>query len=149
MSDEQTQPDADSSVKEAAEQETFSQEYVKQLRSEAAAYRVKLKELEDRDKSEAEKTADRLAVLEKENAQFRLEKQRTGWAEAITAESHIPASALRGDTEEELRAHFDELRSLIPEPTTARPVIPAGEEKPLALNGDGLEGALRKALGIN
>ena len=152
MSDEQIQPGAEEAVTDAEsqEQEAFSPEYVKKLRAEAASYRVKLKEIEERDKTDAEKSADRLAALEKENTQFRLEKQRTEWAEAIAADSHIPASALRGDTEEDLRKHFDQLRSLIPESTNPRTVIPGdAEKKPLALNGDGLEGALRKALGLN
>ena len=151
MSDEQPQPEAEiPETTPSHEDETFSKEYVKKLRDEAAGYRVKLKELEDRDKTEAEKTAERVRELEKENEAFRLEKQRQEWATAITAGSHIPASALRGDTEDDLRTHFDELKSLIPEPTNPRTVIPGEPEKqPLALNGDGLEGVLRKALGIN
>lgn len=125
---------------------TYDEEYVKGLREEAAKNRVKLKEYEDRDKTEEQKRAERVKELEVENQRYKLAEQRQVWAKDITEGSHIPASALRGDTEDELRAHFAELKTLIPEPST-RTVVPGdAERQALALNGDGLETALLAAL---
>ena len=130
MSDENTQVDPvvdDAPKVDVVEDQprSFDEAYVKKLRDEAANYRVKLKEYEDAQKTESEKQAERIAELERENASFKQRDQVAAWAAEITQGSHIPASALRGDTEEALRAHFDELKSLIPEPNGApKQVVP-------------------------
>ena len=117
-------PVEDPTTGEVAQIKSFDEAYVRKLRDEAAGYRVKLKEFEDRDKSEFEKQAERLATLEKENTTFRQRDQIKAWAEQIVNGSKVPASALRGSSEEELREHFDQLKSLIPEEVPQKTVVP-------------------------
>lgn len=151
MSDENVQVDPvmNDSVDEV-EPKTFDEAYVKKLRDEAASYRVRLKEHEDAQKTEAEKLADRIAELEKENSSFRLAEQRAVWAREIVKGSSVPVEALRGESEEELRAHFEQLKSLIPvnegAPKAVVPIDLSGQ--PPALNSSELEDVLRGALGI-
>lgn len=144
MSDKQAQQDVEQSKQnetieqpkqEADEQEpkTFDETYVKKLRDEAASYRVKLKEIEDRDKSEAEKTAERIAELERENARYKQRDQVQEWAKDIARDQPSLAPLLRGSTREELEEHFEQLRSLTTKPTPkAAPSgkSPADREKP-------------------
>lgn len=128
----------------------FSEAYVKQLREEAAGYRVRLKEFEDQNKSEAEKTAERLAELERQNADYKAQLDRAGWIRDVAKETGLPVDAvevLGGDSYESVLGAAERVKSLIPEQKT---VIPAGvENDALPLNGDGIENALKKALGIN
>lgn len=158
MSDEQTLEDQPGAAE--GEPKVFDEAYVKKLREENARYRTEAKgnaeaaarlaEIEEAQKSEAQKAAEKIQALEKENEAFKQEKQVQEWASEITKGSHIPPSALRGSTKEELDAHFEQLKSLIPEPTTQLAVIPGDVERtPLALNGTGIEDALRNALGMN
>ena len=81
------------------EGKTFSQEYVAQLRSEAAGYRVRLKELEAL--SEQLKAAkDRIAALEAEQAAASLEALRA----RVASEAGVPIELLpTSQSEEELR----------------------------------------------
>lgn len=112
---------------------------------ENSAAAAQLKELQDKDKTDAE----RIAELERENAAHRLEKQRAEWARDITKGSRVPAAALRGDSEQAMREHFEELKALIPDNPNPQTVIPGdAERQQLALNGSGIEDALRDALGI-
>lgn len=81
---------------------------------------AKLKAYEDRDKSEAEKTAERLAKLE--------EDSKTGTAKAmryeIALDKGLPkalAERLQGSTREELEADADELLKLVGEQKPASP----------------------------
>lgn len=67
-------------------------------------------------KSEAQKQADALAAANAELAAYKQREQVAAWAANIARGSHVPASALRGSTEAELRAHFAELQALIPAP---------------------------------
>jgi hypothetical protein len=89
----------------------------------------KLAEIENASKTELERIQARAEAAEKRAAdleaaeQQRVEKaeaarQIADWKAKITNESAfagIPASALRGSTEEELRDHAKELKALIPE----------------------------------
>lgn len=130
------------------EPKMFDEAYVKELREEAAKYRVKLKEFEDRDKTEAEKTAERIAQLEQENASFKREADRLNWVRDAAREVGLPIEALeviQGESYDEILSGANRIKSLIPE---VRTVIPgAAEREALPLNGDGIEAALRKALG--
>ena len=53
---------------------------------------------------------------EGEEALAELEHQRdlASWKESVAAETGIPATALRGDTEEELREHAKAIRASMP-----------------------------------
>lgn len=80
---------------------------------EAAEELAKLREAQ---KSEEEKRAEREAEKDRELAAYKLRDQVAEWSTEIVKDSHIPASALRGSTREELEAHFKDLSALIPKP---------------------------------
>lgn len=68
-------------------------------------------------KAEAAKVPDLLARAEQAEAKLaELEHQRdlASWKDSVAAETGIPATALRGDTEEELREHAKAIRAAIP-----------------------------------
>jgi hypothetical protein len=91
---------------------------IKKLRAEAAKYRVqakanadaaaKLASLEEAQKTEAQKLADRASAAEKEAADAKLEvlRLKVGNAKKLPADV---IDLLKGDTEEELAAHADRL----------------------------------------
>ena len=152
MSDITPQPDAAVTEVGAEPTETpkvFDEAYVRQLRDEAAGYRVKLKAFEDRDKTDAEKHTERISELEAENARFKKEAERAGWVRDAAKATGMPVDALEvlgGDDYDAILAGAERIKSLIPEQKT---VIPAGAERAdMPLNGSDIEDALRKALGI-
>lgn len=115
----------------------------------------KLAELEEASKTAEQKQAERLAELESQVSEYKTRDQVNEWKTEIVKDSHIAASLLRGSTREELESHFIELKSAIPDPTVqgdpaaTRYTIPTeGSAPSMALNGDGIENALKKALGI-
>lgn len=150
MSDTTPQPDAEvTEPSESAETpKVFDEDYVKRFRDEAAGYRVKLKAIEDRDKTDAEKHSERVAELEAENARFKKDAERAGWIRDAATATGMPVEALEvigGDDYDTVLAGAQRIKSLIPEQKT---MIPAGAERAdLPLNGGGIEDALRKALG--
>lgn len=79
----------------------------------AAQERDALKAAADQSKSETQKLTERLAALEAENEAAKAKEQVQAWAKEIVKDSKVPADALRGSTEEELRAHFEQLKGLI------------------------------------
>lgn len=109
-----------------SEPKTFDADYVKQLRSEAAANRkarqeaeAKIAEYESANQSELEKLTGKLSKAEqaKADAEARLLRYE------VATEKQIPADALdllTGNTREELEAKADKLLSLVknqaPEP---------------------------------
>lgn len=114
----------------------------------AAEAAARIKEFEDAQKSEAEKQAERLAEIERENASLKSAKARA----EVAAAKGIPASLIAGpasDSAEDLEAYAEALiafRGEQQQPTYTVPV--AGQRPELALNGDGIESALKSALGI-
>lgn len=138
MSDPIEQPAADNTAPTDAtestappegEAKTFDAAYVSKLRTEAAEWRVKaqegkaattkLAELEESQKSEAQKLADRLAAAEQRAtaAESKAERSR------IAAEKGVPADLLVGDTTEALEAFADSLLAFRGEPVR-KPVAP-------------------------
>ena len=121
-------------------------------RERAKALEQKLKEIEDRDKSAEEKAQERLAEAERRAAEVELRATR---AEVAAAKS-VPVDVLTGPKSgalEDVQAFADALlawRGEAPQPRG--PVIPGQGMTPdradLPLNGDGLEEAINKALGI-
>src|SRR5688572_28889119 len=101
---------------EARKHEDRSKEWkAKAEANQAAADR--LAEIELSNKSEVEQAIARAEVAEAKAAAYEKAEQVTKWAQELTKDSpHIPASALRGSTQEELKLHFDELSALIPAP---------------------------------
>lgn len=123
------------------ESKTFTQEQVNALlASEKRKYGEKYADyddlkakasqfdaLEESAKSELQKALDRAADAEKKAAAFEQREQIGKWAAEIAKDSQIPASALRGNTREELEAHFKELEALIPKQQQKRTPVPAGK----------------------
>lgn len=116
MSDEVTQPDAGTAADEPSTSEpevkTFSEEYVKKLRDEAASYRVKLKEIEDSEKTELQRAVERAEAAERALAEKQVEALRLNIAakHGITGES---LELLYGADEAELEARAQRIVQLI------------------------------------
>lgn len=143
-SQEVTEPAQDETdwKKEARKWETLAKQ------NKDAAER--LTALEEANKSEAQKAAEELERLRSENSEFRTRAQIAEWTDAISKETGVPAHALKGSTEEELREHAETLKSLIEkQPSGLQPIPGEGKLSPIPLNGDGIEAALRSALGVN
>lgn len=135
------------------EPQSFDAEYVAKLRAEAAKYRTEAKanaaaakrlaEIEESQKTEVQRTAERIAELEREAAAAKADalKFRIGTAAGLPAEA---IGRLQGATEEELRADAETLAGLLgkptPQPATApapAPVsgtVPPQEQTPQDLN---------------
>jgi hypothetical protein len=85
---------------------------LRKANKEAETLRLKLKEFEDRDKTEAQKLAERAAAAEKQAAEAQAELMRY----RVAADKKLPAelaARLRGSTPEEMAADADELLSLL------------------------------------
>ena len=85
----------------------------------------KLQQLEDAQKSESQKMADKLAALERENAEFKQRDQLAQWTAEVAKDAPELAHLLRGSTREELEDHFNQLRSLTKKPTPK--AVPSGD----------------------
>lgn len=100
--------------------------------------------LAEAQKSETEKALERAEAAEKKAAAYESEKQVAAWASEIAKGSPVPASALRGTSKEELAAHFEELKALIPEQSPKKgalgPYVPGEGSTPSGnLGGPGQE----------
>jgi hypothetical protein len=112
----------------------------------------RLQEYEDRDKTEAQKLAERVAAAEAERDALRL----TSLRQKVALEKGLPATLadrLKGNTEEELAADADELLALVPvgaDPSAPgpRPDLSQGARSAMALNGDPLLQSVKNVLGI-
>lgn len=101
---------AESAEVEPTEPKTFDAEYVDKLRKEAAKYRTEAKtnadaakrlaEIEESQKSEAQKAADKIAALEREASEARSEALRA----RVSTETGVPVDLLHGDDEDAIRA---------------------------------------------
>lgn len=145
----------------APEPKTFDADYVDRLRKESAKYRTEAKanaeaakrltELEEAQKTAEQKAAERLAEMEKRAAE--LEAKAT--VAEIAASSGIPTEILAGPrdrTPEGVQEFATRLTAFLEErgkPRTPQPDrTQGGSGASLALNGDGIESALRAKLGI-
>lgn len=91
----------------------------------------KLAELEEAAKSEEQKRFEKTEQLEKELAAYKQRDQVKAWAEEIVKDSGIPASVLRGSTQEELLAHFEQLKPLLEAKPASKPgVFPGFDKQP-------------------
>ena len=128
---------------------------LRKANKEAETLRLRLQEFEDRDKTEAQKLADRAEAAEKRAVELETKAMRL---EVASEKGLTPAQAKRlvGTTREELEADADELlETFKPAQTEAtEQVVPSLDlgtrgAAPMALNGDPLEKALRQSLGIS
>lgn len=112
--------------------------------NEGAAKR--LAEIEEANKSELQKAQEALDEIRGELESTRLSAMRA----EVANEHGIPSGLLSGSTREELESHAAALIAFRGEQEPERLIVPSeGGSPSLALNGDGLESALRTALGIN
>ena len=81
---------------------------------------ARIKEFEDRDKSETERQSERLAEFERENAELKSAKTRA----EVAAAKGVPVELLTGSTQEELEASADALNKFKGEKQTQRLHIP-------------------------
>ena len=138
---EQTAPEVDWKAK-AREWERRAKE------NKAAADR--LAEMEEAQKSAEQKAAERLAEAERKAAEAEVRAARA----SVSASTGIPVEILAGPDDgsaEALQAFADRLAAYIEDrgkPRQPRPDPAQGNGRDLALNGDGLEAALRAKLGI-
>lgn len=103
-------------------------------------------ELEESQKSEIQKAQERAEAAERELVTTKQEALRL----SVAAKHGVPAHLLAGSTEDEIEASAQALIEFRGEQATgqSRLVIPdEGGTPALALNSDGLESALRKAVG--
>ena len=160
------EPTADVVEDGAKPDETLGESGKKALESERAARKAaetertdalaRLKEFEDRDKSEADKAAERLAEAEKRAVELEARATRS----EVAAATGIPADILAGPKSpsaddvqsfaDALSAHIKQIAEQAGSSASSPLIIPAEGKTPKAipLNGDGLETALRDALGI-
>lgn len=113
---------------------------------ELKAKAEKLREFEESQKTEAQKAQERLEAAEKRAAELELKAARA----EVAAAKGVPAELLKGSTQEELEASADALiafRGEVNQPAL-QPIPGEGPSGPLPLNGDGIESALKNALGI-
>lgn len=76
----------------------------------------KLAELEESQKTEAQKLADRAAKAEAKAAEYERKEQVAAWKAEVEKTSGVPAAALAGSTLEEITAHAETLKPLIAKP---------------------------------
>ncbi|WP_328339523.1 hypothetical protein [Micromonospora sp. NBC_00421] len=107
---------------------------------EAETLRLKLKEYEDRDKSEAEKTAERLTAAEQRAEQAELRALRL---EVAAEKGLTPAQAKRlvGGSREELEADADEIREAFPAAAAAERRTPRPDPSQGVRGGKPMSGA--------
>jgi len=113
----------------------------------------RLSEIEEASKTEAQKLAERAEAAERALADAQADALRS----KVIAKHGIPEDYhefVVGATEEELTAKAEKVQKLIeaqsdaPAATKHVAVLGEGKTPPLALNGDGIESALKNALGI-
>lgn len=112
--------------------------------NEGAAKR--LAEIEEAQKTEAQKAQERLEAAEKRAAELELKAIRA----EVAASKGVPVNLLSGSTQEELEASADALLAFRGEQEPQRLIVPGeGRSPDQALNGDPLLDSLKAKLGIN
>lgn len=108
----------------------------------AAAAEARVREFEDRDKTEAQKAADALADAQAQLAALTVAKTRA----EVAAAKNIPASLLTGSTQEELEASADALIAFRGDQPKG-PIVPGQGVAPI-VQLDSKAEAFGRALGI-
>lgn len=98
---------------------------------EVKARASKLTEIEEANKTEAEKQAERLAQLERENAELTSGKLRA----EVAADKGVPSGLLSGSTREELEASADALIQFRGESSSTKLHVPNEGKSPKPGNG--------------
>ncbi|WP_347031730.1 hypothetical protein [Brevibacterium paucivorans] len=96
----------------------------------------KLDELEDANQSELDKVRKQFESTKAELDELKSAQQVTEWKNTVAKDTGVPASVLRGTTEDDIRSHAESLKTLI----KSGPVVPTGHMKPA---GDGSDSDVR------
>ena len=96
----------------------------------------KLDELEDANQSELDKVRKQFESTKAELDELKSAQQVTEWKNTVAKDTGVPASVLRGTTEDDIRSHAESLKALI----KSGPVVPTGHMKPV---GDGSDSDVR------
>lgn len=118
--DEGAKPEADNPLGENGEKALAAE------REARRALEKELKEFKDRDKTEAEKSAERFAELERENAELKTASVRA----EVAAAKGVPVSLLSGSTQAELEASADALIQFRGEKQTPGLFVPTEGKSP-------------------
>lgn len=83
----------------------------------------------DAQKSETQKANDRADIAERGLAVFVQRDQVATWAKDVVKGTTIPADVLRGSTEDEIKAHFEQVKAgwALASPATKRTAVPTGK----------------------
>ncbi|WP_435298531.1 hypothetical protein [Timonella sp. A28] len=104
------------------------------LKSKAAQFDA----AEEANKTEAQKQADALNAAQEKLAAYEQRDQIAAWKRDVVKDTHIPADAVSGSTQEEIQAHFELLKTLIPEPQANTPPVAGlpsiGQQPPSSSN---------------
>lgn len=93
-------------------------------------------EQEEAGKSELERMTERAAEAERRVTELEHAEQVRTWASEVAAETHVPASILRGDTKEEMQAHANAILSA---GITTKTVPDKGETSAPAITRESIE----------
>lgn len=108
-------------------QEEFDRRLADRLRREREKYSdyddlkaaaSRLAEIEEANKTEEQKRAERIAELESKVTQYETREQLAAWKAEVAEATGVPAAALAGSTKEEIEAHAETLKPLIAQPNT-------------------------------
>lgn len=144
-----TQADLDKIISDRLSRERAKFADYEDLKAKAG----RLAEIDEASKTESQKLTERAEAAERALADAQAEALRN----SVLAKHSIPADYhefVVGATEEELTAKAEKVQKLIeaqsetPTVTKHATVTAEGQTPALALNGDGIESALRNALGI-
>lgn len=125
-----TQADLDRIIAERLSRERAKYADYDEMKTKAAEF----DKATEATKSEIQKAVERAELAEAKAAAFEKREQVAAWAKDIVKDSPIPADALRGDTEDELKVHFEQLKALIPAEAPKKgavgPYIPSEGQQP-------------------
>lgn len=98
----------------------------------------RLAEIEEANKTEAQRSAEQLAELQARVAEYETREQIAGWKAEVAEATGVPASVLAGSTLEEIEAHAESLKPLIapPSSTPAAPPVPTVGQFPATPPGN-------------
>ena len=109
------QPDGDPAPADTTDWKSEARKWEDRAKANKAAA-DELAQLREAQKTDEQKRAEELDALRAKVAAFETEKQVAAWAEQVSKNTGIPASALRGSSLEELQAHAEQLKALIAPP---------------------------------
>lgn len=93
-------------------------------------------ELQEQGKSELERTKEELSAAQAKVEAYEKAEQTRAWAAEIAAETHVPASVLRGSTKEEMQEHA---QAILASGLNAKSVPDGGEVSTPAVTRESIE----------